>query len=102
MVNSKSLFGTGQLPKFAEDLFRCSEPMGSSLARASIEDNDHWLIPTAEVPVTNLYRDEILEDAQASHRLYCVHAVLSRGGGSGRAKTRAASFASTNFKKWSW
>jgi seryl-tRNA synthetase len=48
MVNSQSLYGTGQLPKFKEDLFKC-------------EDHDLWLIPTAEVPVTNIYRDEILE-----------------------------------------
>lgn len=47
LVNSASLFGTGQLPKFAEDLFH-------------IEGTDLWLIPTAEVPVTNLYRDETL------------------------------------------
>ena len=50
MVNSASLFGTGQLPKFAEDLFKC-------------DNGDHWLIPTAEVPVTNLYRDEVLDEA---------------------------------------
>jgi len=48
MVNSKSLFGTGQLPKFKEDLFKC-------------ENTDFWLIPTAEVPVTNIYRDEVLD-----------------------------------------
>src|ERR1700681_427050 len=48
MVNSASLFGTGQLPKFADDLFKC-------------ENHDLWLIPTAEVPVTNLYRDEMLD-----------------------------------------
>jgi seryl-tRNA synthetase len=48
MVNSASLFGTGQLPKFAGDLFK-------------LEGTDYWLIPTAEVPVTNLYRDEVLE-----------------------------------------
>jgi len=51
LVNRESLIGTGQLPKFAEDLFKT-------------EDSDHWLIPTAEVPVTNLYRDEVLEEAQ--------------------------------------
>ncbi len=51
LVNEASLFGTGQLPKFAEDLFRC-------------EGSDHWLIPTAEVPVTNLFRDEILDQKQ--------------------------------------
>jgi seryl-tRNA synthetase len=50
MVNSASLFGTGQLPKFKEDLFK-------------IEDTDYWLIPTAEVPVTNLFRDETLDDS---------------------------------------
>ncbi|HEX4276627.1 MAG TPA: serine--tRNA ligase, partial [Bryobacteraceae bacterium] len=47
-VNSASLYGTGQLPKFAEDLFR-------------LENTDYWLIPTAEVPVTNLFRDETIE-----------------------------------------
>ncbi len=48
LVNSDSLTGTGQLPKFAEESFQC-------------KDDDLWLIPTAEVPVTNLYRDEVLE-----------------------------------------
>src|SRR5262249_49501186 len=47
---SDSMYGTGQLPKFAADLFRV--PHG---------EKDLWLIPTAEVPVTNLYRDETLE-----------------------------------------
>jgi len=64
MVNSKSLFGTGQLPKFAEDLFRCSDADAEAVARGEFKDADHWLIPTAEVPVTNLYRDEILDDAR--------------------------------------
>jgi seryl-tRNA synthetase len=64
MVNSKSLFGTGQLPKFAEDLFRCSDADADAAARGDYKDSDHWLIPTAEVPVTNLYRDEILDDAR--------------------------------------
>ncbi|HEY3974329.1 MAG TPA: serine--tRNA ligase [Candidatus Sulfotelmatobacter sp.] len=53
LVNSESMYGTGQLPKFAADLFRV--PHG---------DKDLWLIPTAEVPVTNLYRDEVLEQAR--------------------------------------
>jgi seryl-tRNA synthetase len=48
VVNSASLYGTGQLPKFAEDLFK-------------LEGTDYWLIPTAEVPVTNLFREETLE-----------------------------------------
>ncbi len=53
LVNSESMYGTGQLPKFAADSFRV--PHG---------DKDLWLIPTAEVPVTNLYRDEILDAAK--------------------------------------
>jgi seryl-tRNA synthetase len=53
MVNSESMYGTGQLPKFAQDLFRV--PHG---------EKDLWLIPTAEVPVTNLYRDEVLDAAK--------------------------------------
>jgi seryl-tRNA synthetase len=48
MVNSASLYGTGQLPKFEADLFK-------------IQDTDYYLAPTAEVPVTNLYRDETLD-----------------------------------------
>ncbi len=87
MVNSKSLFGTGNLPKFAEDLFRCADglfegeiidfadPESDKLATVEVgrnsdgiaklgRFNDHWLIPTAEVPVTNLYRDEILDEAR--------------------------------------
>jgi seryl-tRNA synthetase len=69
MVNSKSLFGTGQLPKFAEDLFRCSDADADAAARGEFKDNDHWLIPTAEVPVTNLYRDEILDESRLPIRL---------------------------------
>ncbi len=64
IVNSKSLFGTGQLPKFAEDLFRCADADAEAAARGDFKDADHWLIPTAEVPVTNLYRDEILDGAR--------------------------------------
>ncbi len=67
MVNSKSLFGTGQLPKFAEDLFRCVDEQGYE--PGVYRENDHWLIPTAEVPVTNLYRDEVLDDAQLTQSL---------------------------------
>jgi seryl-tRNA synthetase len=53
LVNSDSMYGTGQLPKFAADSFRV--PHG---------EKDLWLIPTAEVPVTNLYRDEVLDSAR--------------------------------------
>jgi seryl-tRNA synthetase len=67
MVNSKSLFGTGQLPKFADDLFHCDDR--EQPKPGEYLDHDHWLIPTAEVPLTNLYRDEVLEDAQLTTSL---------------------------------
>lgn len=51
LINSRSMTATGQLPKFAEESFKCSE-------------DDLWLAPTAEVPVTNLYRDEIIPAEQ--------------------------------------
>lgn len=51
LANSKSMTGTGQLPKFAEDMF-------------AVSGTDYYLIPTAEVPVTNLYREEILDGSQ--------------------------------------
>ena len=60
MVNSKSLFGTGQLPKFAEDLFHCDD---KGPYTGEPQPNDHWLIPTAEVPVTNIFRDETLDES---------------------------------------
>ena len=59
MVNSSSLFGTGQLPKFAEDLFHCDDK--GPYTPGQLQENDHWLIPTAEVPVTNLFRDETID-----------------------------------------
>ncbi|MGH9407740.1 MAG: serine--tRNA ligase [Terriglobia bacterium] len=64
IVNSASLFGTGQLPKFAAELFK-------------LEGTDYWLIPTAEVPVTNLYRDETL-DAAALPLRYCAWTACFR------------------------
>ncbi len=51
LANTDSMTATGQLPKFAEESFKCS-------------DDDLWLIPTAEVPVTNLYRDDIIDGAE--------------------------------------
>ncbi len=51
LVNRASMFGTGQLPKFEEDMYR-------------LKDDDLFLVPTAEVPVTNLHRDEVLDEAR--------------------------------------
>ncbi|WP_028322283.1 serine--tRNA ligase [Desulfatiglans anilini] len=64
LVNSASMTGTGQLPKFAEDLFR-------------IQDWDLYLIPTAEVPVTNIHREEIL-DAEELPRRYVAYTPCFR------------------------
>jgi len=64
LTNSATLFGTGQLPKFAQDLFR-------------VQDYDLWLVPTAEVPVTNLYRDEILDARQLPIKL-CAYTPCFR------------------------
>ncbi len=75
MVNSKSLFGTGQLPKFAEDLFHCDDK--GPYQPGVYQDSDHWLIPTAEVPVTNLFRDETLDEAQLPIS-YCAYTPCFR------------------------
>ena len=64
IVNADSLLGTGQLPKFQEDLFR-------------LTDRDYYLVPTAEVPVTNMHRDEIL-DAATLPRSYTAYSPCFR------------------------
>ncbi|MBV8517993.1 MAG: serine--tRNA ligase [Acidobacteria bacterium] len=64
MVNGDSLFGTGQLPKFEQDLFKIAE-------------TPYYLIPTAEVPVTNFYRDEIL-DAATLTQSFCSYSPCFR------------------------
>jgi seryl-tRNA synthetase len=71
LVNSDSMYGTGQLPKFAADSFRV--PHG---------DKDLWLIPTAEVPVTNLYRDEVLEQSRLPISLTAYTACFRSEAGS--------------------
>ena len=74
MVNSKSLFGTGQLPKFAEDLFHCDD---KGPFTGELQDSDHWLIPTAEVPVTNLFRDETI-DLSGGPISFCAYTACFR------------------------
>jgi seryl-tRNA synthetase len=71
MVNSDSMYGTGQLPKFAADSFKV--PHG---------EKDLWLIPTAEVPVTNLYRDEVLDGARLPVSLTAYTACFRSEAGS--------------------
>lgn len=64
LVNAESLYGTGQLPKFGPDLFR-------------VEGENLYLIPTAEVPVTNIHRDEVLEEAVLPLK-YCAYTPCFR------------------------
>ena len=75
MVNAESLFGTGQLPKFADDLFK-------------IEGEDLYMIPTAEVPLTNLYRDEILQREDLPQRLTAYTPCFRKEAGSAGRDTR--------------
>jgi len=76
LVNAQSLFGTGQLPKFAEDLFRLDT------------DPPWYLIPTAEVPVTNLARDQILAADQVPLRFVCHSPCFRSEAGSHGRDTR--------------
>ena len=59
LVNSRSLYSTGNLPKFGEDLFHCDDK--GPYVPGQMQESDHWLIPTAEVPVTNIFRDETID-----------------------------------------
>jgi seryl-tRNA synthetase len=69
MVNPKSMFGTGQLPKFEEEMFKC-------------RDDDYYLIPTAEVSVTNLHRDEIIPLGHLPIKYVCYSPCFRREAGS--------------------
>ena len=83
MVNRNSMTGTGQLPKFEEDAFK-------------VENNGYFLIPTAEVPVTNMYRDEILSgaDLPIKHAAYssCFRAEAGSAGRDTRGLIRQHQF----------
>ena len=75
MVNRDSMRGTGQLPKFEEDAFR-------------VANNDFFLIPTAEVPVTNMYRDDILDGAKLPLSFCAYSACFRAEAGSAGRDTR--------------
>jgi len=75
LVSSNTLFGTGQLPKFADDLYKC-------------EDEDLYLIPTSEVPVTNLYNNEIIPAEKLPITMTCYSACFRREAGSAGRDTR--------------
>jgi len=75
LVNRASMFGTGQLPRFEEDMYR-------------LKDDDLFLVPTAEVPVTNLHRDEVLEEAQLPLKYTAYTACFRREAGSYGKETK--------------
>lgn len=75
LVNSAAMTGTGQLPKFAEDMYKC-------------ENEDLYLIPTAEVPVTNIYQDEILSEDDLPKLMTAYTPCFRREAGSAGKDTR--------------
>lgn len=79
IVTRSTLYGTGQLPKFEEDLFKVNHNVGGE---------DAFLIPTAEVPVTNLFRDQILNATQLPLRLVCHSPSFRAEAGSSGKDTR--------------
>jgi seryl-tRNA synthetase len=75
VVNRASMTGTGQLPKFAEDMY-------------ALRDDEGFLVPTAEVPLTNLYRDEIVSEAELPKALTAYSACFRREAGAAGKDTR--------------
>lgn len=75
LVNTETMTGTGQLPKFAEELYKC-------------EDDDLYLIPTAEVPVTNIHRDEILSSFDLTLKYVAFTPCFRREAGAAGRETR--------------
>ncbi|MDR3203652.1 MAG: serine--tRNA ligase [Deltaproteobacteria bacterium] len=92
LINSQSMRGTGQLPKFAEDGFK-------------VENNDLWLAPTAEVPLTNLLRDEIIEESKLPIYLTaytpCFRAEAGAAGRDTRGMIRMHQFDKVELVKFS-
>lgn len=88
IVNENSLRGTGQLPKFEEDLFRLVWGDAKTQAEANAGDSDYYLIPTSEVPVTNVVRDEIVDVSQLPIRYTCHSACFRSEAGSYGRDTR--------------
>ena len=74
LVREQALYGTGQLPKFAEDQFHTAD--------------DYWLIPTAEVPLTNLVRDQIIDQAELPQRVTAFTACFRSEAGAAGKDTR--------------
>ena len=79
VVKREALVGSAQLPKFADNVYHD-------------EQDDLWLVPTAEVPLTNMHRDEILDANGSPHQLRCLYALFPPGedvGGQGHPRHQA-------------
>ncbi|PWB79715.1 MAG: serine--tRNA ligase [Methylocystaceae bacterium] len=103
LVRDDAMFGTAQLPKFREDQFSVSAgrqvgngQSDSATAEGPPPTNDHWLIPTAEVPLTNLVRESILDESQLPLRFtagtYCFRAEAGAAGRDTRGMIRQHQF----------
>lgn len=88
VVNSDSLRGTGQLPKFEEDLFRLVWGDAATQSEAGADGSDYYLIPTSEVPVTNTVRDTIVEISDLPIRYTCHSPCFRSEAGSYGRDTR--------------
>ena len=88
IVNDDSLRGTGQLPKFEEDLFKLVWGDATTQAEAGASNSDYYLIPTSEVPVTNTVRDSIIDPAELPIRYTCHSACFRSEAGSYGRDTR--------------
>ncbi len=88
LVRDEAMFGTGQLPKFAEDLFQTTD--------------GRWLIPTSEVSLTNIVREQILPEGALPLRFTALTPLLPLGGGRGGARHARATSASTSSRRSRW
>ena len=89
LVTRNTMRGTGQLPKFEEDMYRCDK------------DDDLFLIPTAEVPLTNLYAGEVIPESELPKRICAYSACFRREAGSYGTKYRGAVVYVEYNKDWS-
>jgi seryl-tRNA synthetase len=87
LVRDEAMFGTGQLPKFAEDLFRTTD--------------DRWLIPTAEVSLTNLVREQILDADKLPMRVTALTPCFRAEAGAAGRDTRGM-IRQHQFPRWRW
>ncbi|MEO0383262.1 MAG: serine--tRNA ligase [Pseudomonadota bacterium] len=87
LVRDEVMFGTGQLPKFADDLFRTAKDEGDG-EQSGADQTSLWMIPTAEVPLTNLARESILDAETLPHRLTALTPCFRAEAGSAGRDTK--------------